>query len=277
MKARTFLHKKLKLENETYFGNDDDIFINHVCDAWMNDEANSKHRYDTIIDFIGESKLKKAKILDMSSGCGTFVFYGLIAGYDVYGIEPSIWKHQFNFIKAKEKGYPESWIGRFCCGVGEALPFSDETFDIVSTYQTIEHVQDMENCFKEFKRVLKSGGALFIRCPDYASTFEGHYRIPMLPLMNRSLFKIYLKILRRPTYGLDTLNYVTKRLVLKYLVNDYEIIDVEFHNIKDRIQKKIKIIPPLAGDILSRLYITVQKTSNTFRRENNINLVAIKK
>jgi len=39
----------------------------------------------------------------------------------------------------------------------------------------------------------------------------------MLPLMNRKLFKIYLKLIAKLTKWLDALNYVTKCYLLKYL------------------------------------------------------------
>jgi ubiquinone/menaquinone biosynthesis C-methylase UbiE len=88
------------------------------------------------------------------------VFYGLINGYDVYGVEPEQWKHQFNLMKAREKGYPPSWTRRYSYGVGENLPFAD-LFDMISTYQTLEHVQSHKKCFGEFNRVLRGGTYLF--------------------------------------------------------------------------------------------------------------------
>lgn len=272
MNAGEFLYKNFKAESQKYFGTDEK-WISAVCDAWMNDKSNSKHRYDTMRSICGDEELMKSRILDMSSGCGTFVFMGLLNGYDVYGVEPEKWKHQFNFLKAKENGYPDAWMKRFYFGVGEYLPFDDKSFDVISTYQTLEHVQSHKRCFSEFKRVLKSGGYLFIQCPDYTSFFEGHYRIPMLPLMNRRLFKIYLKILKRPTKGLDALNYVTRKMVLDYLGNDYRISDLSLIRIKSRIYDKIKI----TSEILARIYLRYSEIKNIFRRENNINLVAIKK
>ena len=161
---------------------------------------------------------------------------------------------------------------KFCFGVGEYLPFNDETFDIISTYQTLEHVQLHKKCFSEFKRILRRGGVLFITCPDYTSFFEGHYRIPMLPLMNRSLFKIYLKILKRPIKGLDTINYITKKMIFDYLGNDYKIYDISLLEIKSRIYSKIKI----NSKILARTYLTYFQIKNIFRRENSVNLLAIK-
>lgn len=273
MIAREYLYENLKSENESYFGNNDEEWLSCVCDAWMSDESNSKHRFDTMNSIIGEEKLKNLKILDMSAGCGTFVFYGLMNGYDVYGIEPEKWKHQFNSLKAKENGYPDTWVKRFYCGVGEHLPFNDETFDVISTYQTLEHVQSHIKCFSEFKRVLRRKGHLFIQCPDYSSFYEAHYQIPMFPLMNRTLFKIYLKILNRPVSGLDTINYITSKMILSYLGNDYRICDISLNRIKSRIYNKIKF----DSEILSRAYLKYSQVKNIFRRENSINLVATKK
>lgn len=272
MTAKEFLYKNLKAQNEKYFGNNDEGWLSYVCDAWMNDEWNSEHRYDTMRSVIGDGKLRKSRILDMSSGCGTFIFYGLINEYDVWGIEPEKWKHQFNILKAKEKGYPDTWVKRFCFGMGEYLPFKDGTFDIISTYQTLEHVQSHKKCFSEFNRVLRRGGYLFIQCPDYTSFFEGHYRIPMLPLMNTSLFKIYLKILKKPIKGLDTINYITKKKVFDYLDNDYKIFDILLNRIKSRIYNKIKT----NSKILAHAYLTYSQIKNIFTRENSVNLVAIK-
>jgi SAM-dependent methyltransferase len=209
----------------------------------------------------------------MASGCGTFVFYGLMNGYNVYGIEPEKWKHQFNFLKAKERGYPDTWMKRFSFGVGEYLPFKNSSFDIISTYQTLEHVQSHQKCFTEFKRLLKRGGYLFIRCPDYTSFYEAHYHIPMLPLMNRTLYRLYLKMLNRPTKGLDTINYITRRIVLNYLGDDYSIFDISLSQIKLKIYNKIKV----NSNIFSRAYLTYSWLKYLFTQEKSINLAAVKK
>jgi len=150
--AIDFLKSKLK-DDMQLIGKIDDNEIERVADAWMNDQTNSHHRFEVIKAFKNTNK-----ILDMASGAGTFVFYGLLNGYDVYGIDPEVWKHEFNFLKAKQFGYPEEWNNKFSIGVGESLPYQDNEFDFVSTYQTLEHVQDVKKCLKEIVRVTKNGG-----------------------------------------------------------------------------------------------------------------------
>ena len=276
MNAKDFLKKNIYAESDNYFGNHDETRLNSVVDAWMNDETNSKHRYDTMISTISNESLKKMKILDMSSGCGTFVFYGLLNGYDVCGIEPEKWKHEFNALKAEEKGYPHAWMNRFCYGVGECLPYKDETFDIISTYQVLEHVQSHSQCFSEFKRVLKNGGWLFLHCPNYSSFFEAHYRVPMLPLMNKRLFKFYLLILKKPTKGLDTINYITQRKIISLLDDDFKIYDVISMAVREGIRNKIKIKSNIVLNLLTSVYLIYRLNRSIFRRENSINLAVQK-
>lgn len=217
MSAREFLRAELEREYTTYFGLPPRDFLDGVVSAWMADDTNSKHRFDTI-----EANLPGARrILDMAAGCGTAVFYGLLHGYDMHGIDPERWKHEFNAKKAEELGYPPEWLDRFRSGVGEALPYPDDHFDCVTTYQTLEHVQDLGRVVSEMVRVTRPGGGIHMRCPSYLGTFEGHYRLPWLPLFPRPLARAYLRALGRPTAGLETLQYVTKRRLVR-LVREAE-------------------------------------------------------
>jgi SAM-dependent methyltransferase len=50
-------------------------------------------------------------------------------------------------------------------GVGEELPFADESFDAVISNAVLEHVKDPFRCAREIARVLKPGGELFCAVP----------------------------------------------------------------------------------------------------------------
>ena len=57
-------------------------------------------------------------------------------------------------------------IAKERCKVQEAsvvkLPFSENTFDLVTAFETIYFWPDIEHCFGEVKRVLKPGGQFVI-------------------------------------------------------------------------------------------------------------------
>ena len=46
------------------------------------------------------------------------------------------------------------------------LPFDDGFFDLVTTYETIEHMGDTDLFMKGISRVLKSGGIMVLTCPN---------------------------------------------------------------------------------------------------------------
>lgn len=48
----------------------------------------------------------------------------------------------------------------------ESLPYEDNTFDLVVSLETIEHVDDVDSFLKEIKRVLKPDGVVVLSCPN---------------------------------------------------------------------------------------------------------------
>lgn len=47
-------------------------------------------------------------------------------------------------------------------GLGEALPFADDTFDLLTMGYALRHVADLTAAFSEYRRVLKPGGRLLL-------------------------------------------------------------------------------------------------------------------
>ena len=58
-----------------------------------------------------------------------------------------------------------------CCNV-ESLPFDDHSFDLIVSFETIEHLSNPEKFLDEVHRVLKPGGVIIISCPN------DHYYYP---------------------------------------------------------------------------------------------------
>lgn len=96
--------------------------------------------------------------------------------------------------------------------------------------------------------------------------------------MNRKLAYIYLRILKKPTKGLDTINYITSEDISHYL-NKYtniQVIDIaKLH--KDRLIEKIsfklKVNKFIAKIIVNMLYYTREYF---FIKAKVINMVIIK-
>lgn len=243
VEVRDFLKENLRKDAEVYFGLTNSKFIEQVTRNWFNDNEN----YDGRWEIINERVRRVGKVLDMAAGCGTFVLYGLQNGYDVCGVEPEEWKREYFRRKVFASNYPVRYLDRIVAGVGEKLPFQDESFDLVTTYQTLEHVQDVSICIQEMLRVLKCGGVLYIKAPDYNCFFEPHYRVPFLPKMNKKLATRYLKLINRPILGLETLQWTTERDVVKFLKNSKHKLNIERTSlfISERRKAKIRDVLPI--------------------------------
>ncbi len=82
-------------------------------------------------------------------------------------------------------------VEQVICGVGEFLPFPENSFDLILSNEVLEHVQDDYLAVKEIVRTLKPGGRLVLFCPNRGYPFETHgiywrgkYKFGNIPLVN---------------------------------------------------------------------------------------------
>ena len=89
-------------------------------------------------------------------GCGGGIFCEEIArmGFDATGIDPSGQSLQIAVTHAKAGGLKI----RYEKGRGEALPYRDNSYDVVFCCDVLEHVPDLPAVISEISRVLKPGG-----------------------------------------------------------------------------------------------------------------------
>lgn len=69
--------------------------------------------------------------------------------------------------------------GRGLVATIASLPFPDAQFDVITSFETIEHVEDVPGCLREFRRVLKHDGLLICSTPNRkVSSPDGIIRNP---------------------------------------------------------------------------------------------------
>lgn len=150
------------------------------------------------------------RYLDVGSGIGSYVITALERGITAFGVEPDrigVGTQESALRIACDR------VGTdhiFASAVGECLPFPDESFDLITMNQVLEHVQDIPKVLDEAMRVLKAGGVLIFSTPNYLSFYEPHYKIFWLPLFPRPLANIYLRLRGRNPEFLKGINYVTR-------------------------------------------------------------------
>jgi demethylmenaquinone methyltransferase/2-methoxy-6-polyprenyl-1,4-benzoquinol methylase len=84
-------------------------------------------------------------------------------------------------------------------GVGEQLPFADQTFDFLSMGYALRHLSDLRPAFAEFRRVLKPGG---IVCLLEIARPGGAIQRKALEVYFKGIFPILSRLVsRRPQSG----------------------------------------------------------------------------
>lgn len=73
-------------------------------------------------------------------------------------------------LAAAEKGVAAT----FDTGFGEALPYKDNSIDVITSYDVLEHVRDVEQVLDECFRILKPGGTLLAVFPQFYQPLESH-------------------------------------------------------------------------------------------------------
>lgn len=68
-------------------------------------------------------------------------------------------------IKKADKIFGSSNV-KFQCHDVEKLPFPDYYFDIIVSFETLEHIENPDSFLEEIRRVLKPGGMIFLSCPN---------------------------------------------------------------------------------------------------------------
>jgi 2-polyprenyl-3-methyl-5-hydroxy-6-metoxy-1,4-benzoquinol methylase len=102
---------------------------------------------------------REGKLLDLGCSTGYFLNVARI-NFDVKGVEPSKWA--VDFAKSKLKLNVEQ-------GDIASVKCLDETFDVISLIDVIEHLTDPIGMLKEAQRLLKANGGIYIVTPNIKS------------------------------------------------------------------------------------------------------------
>ncbi len=113
------------------------------------------------------SRLAKGKErwLDLGCSAGYILLAASQAGFEPYGLD----------IEPESIRYARKELGLKKVVVGELTEqkYPDSFFDVITAYDVIEHVPDLNIFVSEIRRILKRDGLIEIGTPDV-----GHWRVP---------------------------------------------------------------------------------------------------
>jgi len=131
------------------------------------------------------------RVLDIGASGEVFLRYTL---EDIYRYPQRIVAggYEVNEVLSARRYYPQP---RYAVFDGCALPFPDQSFDLVFSNAVIEHVLGpgrQEQFAREVRRVGKSW---FVTTPNYWYPFESHYHLPFIQFLPRPAQREYNRLL----------------------------------------------------------------------------------
>lgn len=128
-------------------GQYDESLPSHVVEHYLQKRAS----------FIQGEVQAGARVLDVGCGTGALAARIQASGYDVVGVDPS--RGMLGVLRERVAAVPA------VAGSGTALPFADDSFDLVCCVATMHHIADaasVRRTLAEMVRVTKRAGLLLI-------------------------------------------------------------------------------------------------------------------
>ena len=108
---------------------------------------------------------------------------------------------------------------RFQCHSAEELPFEDYSFDVICSFETVEHLDHPEKFLQEIRRVLRPGGTVIMSCPN--DPYYYHEGVPGNPFHKKQYTYFDFKSLAESYLGTKV------RYFLAFALNGFVNIPIE--------------------------------------------------
>lgn len=119
--------------------------------------ATFERNFGRMMKLLGVTAGRGASVLDVGCAGGAFLAAARTLGFAAIGIEPSRWMCDF---AQREYGVDARQ------GTLEEQSFEENSFDVVTLWDVLEHVPEPRETLAEIHRVLKPGGHLLVTYPD---------------------------------------------------------------------------------------------------------------
>ncbi len=191
-----------------------------VEDRWVSE----KEKWSSLEEYVLFLKQKKAyqyaagcskhrRVLDF--GCGSGYGTWLLSDHarEVIGVDISeeAIRHCAQTYRAPTLSFQE-------ISPDYKLPFDDGSFDVIVSFQVIEHIPDVRSYLTELKRVLERSGSLFLTTPNRKYRLlplqkpwnPEHFREYSSKSLERELSSVFEKVEILGVYGTEEINAIER-------------------------------------------------------------------
>jgi len=149
------------------------------------EEKIKTHRKKIFLHFLANAIKSKegGRLLDVGCGYGEFLKLAKDKGWEVYGVELS--NDACQYVQNKPG------LNIFCGELKEAS-FPKDHFDVVTLWNVLDHTINPLEELLEIKKILKPGGFLFIRVPNFLFQEKAFLFSLLLEKYSRLLVSLFL-------------------------------------------------------------------------------------
>lgn len=163
-----------------------------------------------------QKKANKLKVLDVGSGWGEYSFELEKHVKEVVGLEP--FKKVYD-VAIKSKVNRKSKVKFHNLKIEDF--HTQETFDLVLSLTTIEHMSNAERSFQHIFSLLKPGGMIYVTAPNKWWIFDSHYDgLPFLGWLPLPIANAYMRITGKGSSFKDC-SYAKSYFGMKKLFNQF--------------------------------------------------------
>ena len=175
------------MDRSVNFSREYDDWHQRIFDAAPEHADEQSPWYQLVLEYLAPVEGKR--VLEIACGRGGFARLLASRGAIMFGADFS--ETALRIAQGKVPGNGERSGGLALAQAdAQQLPYADESFDIVISCETIEHVPDPGLALKEMARVCRAGGRLYLTTPNYVNVM--------------GLYQIYTRLRgRRATSGSD--------------------------------------------------------------------------
>ena len=110
--------------------------------------------------------MKVGTMLEIGCGVGDFLHEMEQRGWNCTGIEPS----------KEAKAIAQNRVKANILNPEDLATLKDESFDLITMWHVLEHVDNLKDEVRHLQRLLKKGGRLVLALPNFKSTDAEYYR-----------------------------------------------------------------------------------------------------
>ncbi|EKV26045.1 hypothetical protein C882_3332 [Caenispirillum salinarum AK4] len=180
------------------------------CRALVETFANEAETYAPLLL---EHLRPGARVLEVGSGLGFLANWLSARDVDLTALEPAAGAFDVFDALAKdiaERSGPKQ-PRRLAMTAEELDPDTHGRFDLIYSFNVLEHIADLDAAVAAMARVLAPGGTMLHVCPNYTFPYEPHLAIPLVPGAPAATRRLFPRRVAAQQGVWDSLNFITAR------------------------------------------------------------------